>query len=77
VIVALLLFAQVGVVQFQTQVSPDTVYAGQQVNYDAVTLVDDVARRRLRANPVFTPADVAGVTIYDFPFDTSSISRLR
>ena len=75
-IVGLLLFAQIGVVQFQTQVSPDTVYVGQQVNYDAVTLVDDVARRRLRANPVFTPADVAGVTIYDFPFDTSAISTV-
>jgi hypothetical protein len=76
VIVALLLFAQVGVVQFQTRVSPDTVYAGQQVNYDAVTLVDDVARRRLRKNPVFTPADVSGVTVYDFPFDTASISTV-
>lgn len=75
-ITALVLFAQIGVVQFQTQVSPDTVYVGQQVNYDAVTLVDDVARRRLRTNPVFTPADVAGVTIYDFPFDTSSISTV-
>lgn len=75
-IAGLLLFAQVGVVQFQTQVSPDTVYVGQQVNYDAVTLVDEVARRRLRANPVFTPADVSGVTIYDFPFDTSAISTV-
>jgi hypothetical protein len=76
VIVALLLFAQVGVVQFQTRVSPDTVYAGQQVSYDAVTLVDEVARRRLRKNPVFTPADVSGVTVYDFPFDTASISTV-
>lgn len=75
-IVALLLFAQIGAVQFQTRVSPDTVYAGQQVNYDAVTLVDDVARRRLRKNPLFTPADVAGVTLYDFPFDTSAITSV-
>jgi hypothetical protein len=76
VIAALLLLAQVGVVQFQTEVTPQTVYVGQQVNYDAVTLVDDVARRRLRANPVFTPADVAGVTLYDFPFDSSSIATV-
>lgn len=75
-IAGLLLFAQLGAVQFQTTVSPDTVYAGQQVNYDAVTLVDDVARRRLRRNPVFTPTDVAGVTIYDFPFDTSAVSTV-
>lgn len=75
-IAALLLFAQVGVVQFQTRVTPDTVYAGQQVNYDAVTLVDEIARRRLRKNPVFTPSDVSGVTIYDFPFDTAAISTV-
>lgn len=75
-IVPLLVFAQIGTVQFTTRVSPDTVYVGQQVSYDAVTLVDDVARVRLRANPEFTPADIAGVTIYDFPFDTASISSV-
>ncbi len=75
-IVAILLFAQIGTVQFQTRVSPDTVFAGQQVNYDAATLVDDVARRRLRKNPIFTPADVDGVTLYDFPFDTSAVSTV-
>lgn len=75
-IVGILLLAQIGAVQFQTRVSPDTVYAGQQVNYDAVTLVDDIARRRLRRNPVFTPADVTGVTLYDFPFDTSAVSTV-
>jgi hypothetical protein len=76
VIAGILLFAQIGAVQFQTSVAPDTVYAGQQVNYDAVTLVDDVARRKLRKNPVFTPSDVAGVTLYDFPFDTSAVESV-
>lgn len=75
-IIGILLFAQIGAVQFQTKVSPDTVYVGQQVNYDAVTLVDDIARRRLKANPIFTPSDVAGATLYDFPFDTSAISNV-
>ncbi|MEO6866230.1 MAG: hypothetical protein ABI229_12300 [Gemmatimonadaceae bacterium] len=75
-IIGILLFAQIGAVQFQTKISPDTVYVGQQVNYDAVTLVDDVARRRLKANPVFTPSDVPGATLYDFPFDTSAISSV-
>ncbi|MGI8766233.1 MAG: BatD family protein [Gemmatimonadaceae bacterium] len=75
----MLLFAQIGVaqprtVQFETRVVPDTVYAGQQVTYEAVTLVDDATRSRLKANPEYTPADVAGVTVYDFPFDTASIS---
>lgn len=71
---ALLLFAQIGGVQFETRVVPDTVYVGQQVTYDAVTLVDDATRVRMRANPEYTPSDVTGVTIYDFPFDTASIS---
>ncbi|MDQ2891138.1 MAG: hypothetical protein M3R65_11405 [Gemmatimonadota bacterium] len=70
------LLAQIGIVQFQTRVAPDTVFVGQQVNYDAATLVDDVARRRLRSNPVFTPADVAGATLYDFPFDTAAITNV-
>jgi hypothetical protein len=76
VIAAILLFAQVGVVQFQTNVTPDTVYVGEQVTYDAITLVDDVARTRLKANPVYTPPDIRGVTVYDFPFDTTAISTV-
>lgn len=60
-------------VQFATRLAPDTVYAGQQVTYDAITLLDDATRMRLRANPEFTPADVAGATVYDFPFDTASV----
>ncbi|MGI8509417.1 MAG: BatD family protein [Gemmatimonadaceae bacterium] len=70
----LLLFAQIGGVQFGTHVVPDTVYVGQQVTYDAVTLVNDATRARMRANPEYTPSEVTGVTIYDFPFDTASIS---
>lgn len=73
---ALLLFAQIGAVQFETRVVPETVYVGQQVTYDAVTLIDDATRARLRANPEYTPADVSGVTVYDFPFDTASITNV-
>lgn len=71
---ALLVFAQIGGVQFQTRVVPDTVYVGQQVTYDAVTLVDGATRARMRANPEYTPSEVPGVTIYDFPFDTAAVS---
>lgn len=66
--------AQVSGVQFETRVVPDTVYVGQQVTHEAITLVDDATRSRLRANPEYTPSDVAGVTTYDFPFDTTSIT---
>lgn len=77
---ALLAFAQIGLaiapagVRFTTLVVPDTVYVGQQVTYDAVTLVDDATRVRLRSNPEYTPTDVAGVSTYDFPFDAASVS---
>jgi hypothetical protein len=74
VIVPLLVFAQLGSVQVHTTVAPETVYVGQQVSYDAATFVDDVARMHLRANPSYTPPEVRGATIYDFPFDTSAIS---
>lgn len=71
-ILGALVFAQLGSVLFQTRVIPDTVYVGQQVTYEAATLVDDVARGRLRANPDYTPSDVTGVTVYDFPFDAAT-----
>jgi hypothetical protein len=73
VILSALIFAQLGSVIFQTRAVPDTVYVGQQVTYEATTLVDDVARTRLRANPNYTPSDVAGATVYDFPFDMSRV----
>jgi len=76
VILPLLVFAQIGTVQFQTRVSPDTVYVGQQVTYDAITLVDDLARTRLKENPTYTPAEVRGMTVYDFPFDTAAITSV-
>lgn len=72
-ILTALIFAQLGSVVFQTRAVPDTVYVGQQVTYEATTLVDDVARTRLRANPNYTPSDVAGATVYDFPFDMSRV----
>lgn len=73
-ILGALIFAQLGSVLFHTRAVPDTVYVGQQVTYEATTLVDDVARTRLRANPNYTPSDVSGATVYDFPFDLSRVT---
>lgn len=73
-IIPFLVFAQLGTVQLHASVTPDTVYVGQQVSYDAATLVDDAARLHLRANPSYTPSEVRGATVYDFPFDTAAIS---
>ncbi len=71
---ALLLFAQLGSVQFYTRIAPETVYVGQQATYDAVTLVDESGRNALRVNPEYTPSEVRGATVYDFRFDTTLIT---
>lgn len=65
--------AQLGIVQFATRAYPDTVYAGQQVTYEAVTLVDAMARSQLVRNPRYTPPEVTGATVYDFPFDLRTV----
>lgn len=67
------LLTQQGTVAFDARVRPETVYVGQQVTYEATTLVDDAARARLRENPVYTPGEVRGATVYDFPFDLASV----
>lgn len=76
-ILGALILAQLGSVVFHTRVLPDTVYVEQQVTYEATTLVDDVARARLRANPSYTPSDVSGATVYDFPFDMSRVDDVN
>jgi len=73
VIIPLLLLAQTGAVQFATRVQPDTVFVGQQVSYEALTLVDDTARAHMPQNPQYTPSQVQGATAYDFPFDMGAV----
>lgn len=72
---ALFVLAQLGAgsVQFDVRVRPETVYVGQQVTYEAVTMLDAAARAALPQNPSYVPGAVQGVTVYDFPFDTASV----
>jgi hypothetical protein len=76
VIISLLILAQLNSVQFYTRVQPETVYVGQQVTYDAVTLVDRTAQASLQSNPEYTPPEIRGATVYDFRFDTTTISNI-
>ena len=69
-IFSVLLFAQISSVQFGATVTPNTVYIGQQVSFDANMRANVYAQTNFQTNPEYTPPDVKGVTIYDFPFDT-------
>ena len=44
---------------------PDTVYVGQQANYDVAVFLNSAMRRRLRRNPTFYPPDMQSVLAYD------------
>lgn len=67
---SIVLFAQVHGVQFSAAVSPKTVYVGQQVSYDAAMRANVLAQTSFQAPPEYSPPDIKGVTLYDFPFDT-------
>lgn len=54
-------------VEFHAVVHPDTVYVGQQANYQVGVFLGDDVRARLRRNPEFVPPEVAGVLGYDLP----------
>jgi hypothetical protein len=66
----LLLFAQVHGVEFRAAVTPETVYVGQQVSYDATMQANVRAQMSFLAPPQYLPPTVNGATLYDFPFDT-------
>jgi hypothetical protein len=77
VILPILIFAQMNGVQLTASVSPRTVYVGQQVSYDGAMQVSAQAGANFQSNPEYTPPDVRGATVYDFPFDTNSIRSVR
>lgn len=54
-------------VEFHAVMHPDTVYVGQQANYQVGVFLGDEVRARLRRNPEFVPPEMAGVLGYDLP----------
>ena len=46
---------------------PETVFVGQQANYEVAVFVNGVVRDRLRRNPTFFPPDMQSMLAYDLP----------
>jgi hypothetical protein len=54
---------------------PETVYVGQQANYEVAVFLNGAVRDRLRRNPTFFPPDMQSMLAYDLPADGDATSR--
>lgn len=54
-------------VNFRAIASPETVYVGQQVNYEVAVFLNENVSDRLRRNPNFYPPDIRSMLAYDMP----------
>lgn len=54
-------------VNFRALAIPDTVYVGEQVQYEVAVFLDERVRNRLRRSPTFFPPDMQGMLAYDLP----------
>ena len=54
-------------VKFHAATLPETVFVGQQANYEVAVFVNSVVRDRLRRNPTFFPPDMQSMLAYDLP----------
>lgn len=54
-------------VNFRAVAVPDTVFVGQQVQYEVAVFLKESVRERLRRNPTFFPPDMPGMLAYDVP----------
>ena len=54
-------------VDFRALSLPETVYVGQQANYEVAVFLNGVVRDRLRRNPTFFPPDMQSMLAYDLP----------
>ena len=54
-------------VSFHALVRPETVYVGQQANYQVGVFLGDDVRARLRRNPEFVPPEMSGMLAYELP----------
>lgn len=54
-------------VNFRAVTRPETVYVGQQANYDVAVFLNETVRDRLRRNPTFFPPDMQSMLAYDMP----------
>jgi hypothetical protein len=54
-------------VDFRALSLPETVYVGQQANYEVAVFLNAAVRDRLRRNPTFFPPDMQSMLAYDLP----------
>ncbi|HEX7018494.1 MAG TPA: BatD family protein [Gemmatimonadaceae bacterium] len=54
-------------VSFRAATVPETVYVGQQANYEVAVFLNAAVRDRLRRNPTFFPPDMQSMLAYDLP----------
>jgi len=54
-------------VNFHALSVPETVYVGQQANYEVAVFLNETVRDRLRRNPTFFPPDMQSMLAYDLP----------
>src|SRR5262249_60899082 len=46
---------------------PETVFVGEQANYEVAVFLNETVRERLRRNPTFFPPDMQSMLAYDLP----------
>ncbi|MFI5229273.1 MAG: BatD family protein [Gemmatimonadales bacterium] len=54
-------------VSFRAATAPETVFVGQQANYEVAVFLNQTVRDRLRRNPTFFPPDMQSMLAYDIP----------
>jgi hypothetical protein len=54
-------------VNFRALTEPETVYVGQQANYEVAVFLNETVRDRLGRNPTFYPPDMQSMLAYDLP----------
>jgi hypothetical protein len=54
-------------VNFRALTLPETVFVGQQANYEVAVFLNETVRDRLRRNPTFFPPDMQSMLAYDLP----------
>lgn len=54
-------------VSFRAVTMPETVFVGQQANYEVAVFLNETVRDRLRRNPTFFPPDMQSMLAYDLP----------
>ncbi|MDQ3996572.1 MAG: BatD family protein, partial [Gemmatimonadota bacterium] len=64
-------------VNFRALALPETVYVGQQANYEVAVFLSETVRDRLRRNPTFFPPDMQSMLAYDLPVVKGDPPRRR